>query len=67
MNELQPLFAVLGVAGAAHLSNYVLEETGNGKLGVFVKIGAYCICAYITWETWWDTLRYVARKFGVHL
>lgn len=67
MTELQPLFAVLGVAGVAHLSGHVLEQTGNGNLGIFVKIGAYCACAYIAWDTWWVTLRYVAGKFGIHL
>ncbi|NBI28620.1 hypothetical protein [Chengkuizengella marina] len=65
--SLTPLFAVAGTALVSHLVGDVLEEVGKGKYKLFLQIGTYVICMYITFNLWWDAVRYVARTFGVFL
>lgn len=65
MNELTPIFTILGIAGGAHLGSYLLEESGNGGYVLWVKIGAYSACAVIALREWWDLVNYVMRMFGV--
>ncbi|NBI28081.1 hypothetical protein [Chengkuizengella marina] len=63
--SLAPVFAIAGTAIVSHITGVVLEEVGKGKYKIFLQIGTYVICMYITFELWWEAARYIARTFGV--
>lgn len=67
MQNLTPLFEVLGIGIVSHYSGMILENMGQGGKAMYVKIGASVACAYVAFDTWWDGVREVARTFGVHI
>ena len=67
MQDLSPVFEVLGIGVIAHFSGIILENIGHGGKTMYVKIGASISCAYVAFDAWWDGVWMVARTFGVHL
>lgn len=65
MEDLSPLFKILGIGVVSHFSGAALENLGHGGKVIYLKIAGYCVCAYVAFDTWFDALHKIAAMFGV--
>lgn len=63
--ELIPVFKIAGIIIGSEVVTRIMEEYGHGGKVPFIKIVAYCSCAYIAFDAWWDLVHYIMRSFGV--
>lgn len=64
-SQLGPIFQILGIGVATHFGGIILENMGQGGKVLYVKVAAYALCAWITFETWWGYMEKIAMIFGV--